>query len=1297
MALAARKAKRETQNINITLYIASLLMVAAAALFVASSLPVPARLIGVWTAAVLFYGAGLALHGTMARLRPAAAAFTGTALAIIPFAGLATYNLGFPHAAGVWLLTSLVGTAAYILAAVRLNSPLVGYLSMAFLLSTAWSSVAVLGAALAWYFTALIVFSAVLYLAGHLLGRQAAGPDGKPGLYAKPLAELGPWFAPAGLAGSLVFSLALSAGDHAMVLLAGALYYAVMAWLDAAPMRRWNFLGLRLSLTLAAPFVGWLWGGTFAWAVGVMALVLAVQAVAMAQAQARLGAWMRRPGWPRLDVFISVPAVALLSAVWSVSVAASRHDAGAWVWSPALPLVLGMIVAMAAVPPLLPVGEWLPLPAIAAAVFCSPVLAAQDWMILLAVALAYSVARFATSKNVAVRRIMLVAARVLLTALVATALAAYVPAQDGKAEIIMAAVAVIAAGQLLADTAMARLGVPNPVTAWSGTAWAVVGTTLFAVLAAEYAWAGGPGESALRGAIGFAATASAVAMAGAALTHSAVNLPRHGAYAVAEFMAPAVGVAATLSALAVHGQAGASVGWGALMLFSIGMGLRLQGNERPAHRWLYWRAARLASLFLAAALHGIWRDHALPHLFGGAPVTLGMVLLLVLGIHLAVLAVARWRNHRDSGLEADDAATLGLVVVIAAVDAAVTVLDQADQAGWLATAAVGLCVAAIAFLGVAAAVRPGGWGTSAWLAPIAMVAVAGLRAGDRHTLEVVLAVVVASAAVCAVKAAGHRLRSAHFLLGCAAATALIGTLVAEFTSSPTVLSLVLCALLVLQLGVQWLVRRPAAVPVVGEPAVLRVSLWLLLAGQSVLPLAYIVDAGGLGLYSGGHRWVVTLELAVLAVSSVAAQSAFRQRAASYLAIFSVACGAAVMAPVAWPGATALVLAALSVAAIAWRCLHTPKTGEMRWYWLAATGVYLVTAAVVDHDAGAGIFALTWLVSGLAFVAGAHVQKLPWLTLPGALMVLLAAALMRTQVLETTGLPGFSSFAGFVVLLGALYLVRLVFSFLAGVAPVQHWSVLVVALGGGLVFALMSMADRDFVLLGAAAFTAVAALARLEAPAPLRRAVTDVAVVAAALAWFWASSVHIPLGAFWLVQWLAVAVGVLAAIRHGAGQPRAANGLLLGAAILASVGGLMTFFSGESLQQLVSLLLFAALMVVGLTADNRRLTIWGAIGVATAVLWYLRGFTFVLLALLALALIGFAVWRLNRKKPAAAGAPPLLTGHHPPSPHWQASHQQAGPQVPPVPVPQYPSAPPQYPSAPPQYPPAPPQYPPAPPQ
>src|ERR1700733_7656222 len=66
------------RNLNTMLYVASFLLVAAAAVFVAASMPPVVRLVGLWAVAILFYGAGLLLYQHVTRLRPAAIAFLGT-------------------------------------------------------------------------------------------------------------------------------------------------------------------------------------------------------------------------------------------------------------------------------------------------------------------------------------------------------------------------------------------------------------------------------------------------------------------------------------------------------------------------------------------------------------------------------------------------------------------------------------------------------------------------------------------------------------------------------------------------------------------------------------------------------------------------------------------------------------------------------------------------------------------------------------------------------------------------------------------------------------------------------------------------------------------------------------------------------------------------------------------------------------------------------------------------------------------------------------------------------------------
>ncbi|GAA5230540.1 hypothetical protein GCM10025779_13530 [Arthrobacter cryoconiti] len=1248
-------------------------MVAAAALFIASSAPTAVRLIGVWSVTALFYGVGLVLHAKIIRLRPAAVAFAGTALALVPFAGLATYNLGFPDAPVVWLITSVVGAVAYVVTAIRLSSRLIVYLSMGFFLSTAWSSVAVFGAALAWYFTILIVFSAVLVLIGNLLGKQGVGPQGRANLYARPLAALGPWFAPLGLIASLVFSLALNAADHTLVLGAGVFYYAVMAIFDSASMRRWNYVGLRLSLTLAAPFAGWLVGESWASSAGTMTVVLAVQLVLVAHNRRSLGTWLRTLTGPDLDVQFGVPLTALLALVWSVGLSVSRHDAGAWVWSPALPFVVALLTAVAVVPALSPRGEWLPLPSLGGMLMAFSLLKASDWTIFLAVAAACSLLRFVTARAAEVRQVMLMATRLLATALVASAMVAYVPSQPSKTAVIVAVLAVIAAGQLFADTMMGRYGVPSRVTALSGAAWAVIGAVLVVALAVLHTNAQLMATGGLVERVQGPFVLAAVAMTVSVCLHSWLNLPKTGQYVPAEIMAPAYLVVAGFSAGFVFAASGAVVAWGTVVVFLVGMALWVPAQAASGHRWLYWRSARAASLLLVIGLFQLWQEHVRVPTLWGSEVTLSMMLVVVLVAHILILAGALVRKRTQTSLGIDVLMTL----VVAVLAAGTELLTGANET-WTGGTVIAMLAVSTAVLGWCAARRSpagddmhsplptsnSGTHTEAWNAFWAQAVLAALvipsiaRDHGSTNSQVLLGLTSVATLLLAVRASQPYLRGAYFLLARIVVTILVAAMVMDFTRNRTTLTLTLSAVLLGQLLVQWLASTSAESRLVGEPRVLRASLWLLLAAQMIIPVAYVADAGGFD-YGSAQRWVVVVEVAVLAVSSVVAQVVLKQRGASYLAIISVMGGAAIMAPVLWPGTIALAMAGLSVCAVLWRYVQTPRTADMRWYWLIATTAFLCTGALVDYAADPGILAIMWIVGGVALIVGAHVQNVPWLTLPGALMVVLAAALIRAQVFELTQLLGGAALAGFVVVLCTLYLVRLVLWGLADVASIQRWSLVGVAICGGFVFALMAMTERDVILLGALAFTITAVLAVFEAPRARRRIIGDVAILACALIWYWASSIYVDLGLFWLVQWLAAAFGALAVIRYAAKQPAVGRGLMMIAAGLATFGALLTFFSADVLEQLVSLLLFVALLLVGMIVDNRVFTIWGAAGVATAVLWYLRGFTYVLLAVLALALIGFALWRLNRKKPPTQ-APGLPHGG---SPHTGAPNAM-GPPAPP---------------------------------
>ena len=103
-----QKTKEQIQlrNYNILLYMGSFLIIAAAATFIGATVPILARLAGLGIITALFYFVGMILYKKLPHLKPAATAFIGTSLAIIPFNGLALNILGNLSVEISWLIIS---------------------------------------------------------------------------------------------------------------------------------------------------------------------------------------------------------------------------------------------------------------------------------------------------------------------------------------------------------------------------------------------------------------------------------------------------------------------------------------------------------------------------------------------------------------------------------------------------------------------------------------------------------------------------------------------------------------------------------------------------------------------------------------------------------------------------------------------------------------------------------------------------------------------------------------------------------------------------------------------------------------------------------------------------------------------------------------------------------------------------------------------------------------------------------------------------------------------------------------
>ncbi|MBD7995163.1 hypothetical protein H9639_07635 [Arthrobacter sp. Sa2CUA1] len=243
--LAADKRRRDLRNINITLYSASLLLVAAAALFIGIAIPEEARFAGIVLLTGLFYSSGLVIHSRRKNLRPAAVAFTGTGLALIPVVGLALHNFILHDAVLAWLVTSLLGTAAFAYAAARLDSRVVSYLALTFLLSTAVASGAAVRSGIVWYFVFTVLLATLVSLAA------VRRPGWLKNVYLDAFVQAHRYLVPATAVAAVITSPELGPGSLAVLFLAIAGYYAVLLWQGSAAQALVHSYGVRAGATTA--------------------------------------------------------------------------------------------------------------------------------------------------------------------------------------------------------------------------------------------------------------------------------------------------------------------------------------------------------------------------------------------------------------------------------------------------------------------------------------------------------------------------------------------------------------------------------------------------------------------------------------------------------------------------------------------------------------------------------------------------------------------------------------------------------------------------------------------------------------------------------------------------------------------------------------------------------------------------------------------------------------------------------------------------------------------------------------
>ncbi|MGZ2392029.1 hypothetical protein ACVLB3_000537 [Pseudarthrobacter sp. PvP022] len=1227
--LQARKERRERQNINVTLYVASLLLVAAGALFVGTSLPAVLRFAGVCLITVLFYGAGLAIHAKAPRLRPAAVAFAGTGLALVPVSGLAMYNFAVQDAPLAWLLTSLVGTLAYVVAAVRLDSRVLAYLSLTFVVSTAWSGVSVLGAPLVWYFAAMIGV-AVAATAVTLVKPGWVTP-----LFLRPIMSLDPFVVPAVALAAMLLPLRLERGELALIMALCGAYFAVAAVVPAAGQRLAKIYGARLALTVAASAWAWHLSGSFVWALFAGAFLLALQSAAVIAAAAPLQRWSParagRQHWTA-DSFVTLGGQLVLVIIMVMRVSGSTEHL--LLWAVLAGTATGMYTAVRAGG----AAEWAPPAALATGLVATFQLGPWLAFNLLAAATLFWAVRSMPSRP-GLRRHFIVAARVAATFAVPALVTAVM---EGSHEALAAAVFALSLSLVVqqvtsavAERAGAAALVPVPTLAGFTAAGALCLMAL-------------PLTDSTSGNV-LSAVALVVQLL-ASLAAGALLFPRAAAGAtwqpgVVEWLPLAIALTAVITA-----YSGVSPGLanGFLVLVVLYLGSSALRSAAISRRWAYWWMTRGAATLLLALAYGDLQEQSGPLVIAGDDISLPTVLIFALGVQLVFPLGAAVRDRAPDAVVADVALVLVLQTATLALGVILPEAALGGAADWQRTVTITVMALSAAASGYVFRDLP----AASAFAPSMLAVLLVCSAGILPDVELLLGIFAVYSAVMVVAAEPRQAKGAYFASARILTAALAIAFSYDVTASATAVSLTFAGVLAFQHVVRWFMRHRLEQVPFQDAAV-----WLTLAAQALLPALYLVQGGGASAVSAaeGGRGVVLAELLLLLLGAVAAHRLFAARGALYLSVYAalfgiVAAGPALHfgpgtfleAPLLSRAGVPLALLAVSLAFNAFGLLRgRRREGQQvaavdRWFWLTGAAVPAVAAMLTAAQAADWITGAALLVLAATGFTASHVERLPLLYPPSAALVLTGA----THIAETVfrGTPGVWGaylpwLAGCGLAAAVLYGVSFAFSAQDGVRR----RTLVCAGALGLAVPALAGLVRDATSLTASLLVAatVAVIVR-EVPVGMRWLAAEIGTFVVTVAVQRALLVtegHLQ-SPFWAVQWYVLLAATMAAARYTIGSGRAGRILLASGAALLGLSGVGILFGGSGGQQLWILALHAALLLSGLLIGERMFVWWGAAGVSLCLMWALRSYTFALLALIAVGLIVFALWKLSRAKPVA---------------------------------------------------------------
>ncbi|SEI46978.1 hypothetical protein SAMN04487917_101466 [Arthrobacter sp. yr096] len=1232
---AARKAKRDQQNINITLYVASLLLVAAGALFVGTSLPELFRFAGIWFITALFYTSGLIIHAKVPRLRPAAIAFVGTGLALVPVTGLAMYNFVLHNGPAAWLVTSLLGTIAYAYTAVRLDNKVLAFLSLSFVVSTAWSGVSILGGALVWYFTSLIGVAILMTVASLLRPRWL------PPLYVRPLMLLHPFVVPfVALAVSLTPHL-LSKGEYALVMLMCGTYFAVMVLVPRSRYRLRHYYSARAALTLA--LLGLIWDISADVSTVMLAAIicLGVQSLGVAFAAEKLAP---RTWWN--DAVSCLGLQLVIAAILTVLLGVGRFDIQDY-----LPLSVAMLTAMVLGWKLGHGTEFAPGAVAVVGIPFIGFLGAWPVSLLLASAGLYWFLRAAV-RPADYRLQLIFAGRLAVTLAVPAMVAGALEGHPDRAALTLAAFVAAAGAQQAVNAILVRGGVLllAPQASLAGFGGAALAGLM--VLPALDDAAGRPVVAASLLLVLSAGVASGLLIFPATLLRAPVaDVWRP---TMSEVLAPVTMLITGLVAAASVSRALGNVVLLVAVAYCAASALRLAA---PLHRQGYWWLSRAAGTLLAGSAYADAMTSGWTFRVAGEMPSIPLLVITVAAAQLCIplLAVSRRRFPRASTVDA------GTVLAVMLVGAVVLTFgaylgEGMERVGWQPGASAVAAAIAAVLCGVIMRAQRGAW----LFAPAALVLLLPLRLAHVTDIEILLGVF---AAYCAfmMGAARTRLVRGGYLMGLRVlAAGFIVVTVADLTDSPAAVHIALAVVLMGQHAITLFLRKRAV-----DVAFQRPTAWAALGAQLLLPLVYLLE----GNYDGGGRWLVILQLALVPAAAALTWRFMSARGSQYLGVAAAAAIAFACGPAfAFPAETWLhqpllakaqvpvVLLALGAAMVAFRIVFrkTARAGLAgvvhstdRWFWLVSALFFVFAGGLLAVGVSVSLAGLSLLVLAVVLFVASHLEQMPALYAAAAPSVLLGAIPVGDGLLEGMAPSVWGNYAPwlvggvgtFVFLYSAKLLGR---EAIAG--EVWRRNALLAASAAGLAVSAAAGVLRDetsmlgFVLVVATGVLVVveaphskwlaAELAGLVAVAALQRALLF--VDGARPDWFWAA------------QWYVVTGVVLAGLRYI--RKQRTDGLLrlciaAGALSLSSLGIIV---GGTSPQHLYVLVAHVVLLILGVLVAERVIVWWGAAGVALSVMWALRSYAFAMLALVAVALIVLAVWRLNRR-PATSGHAPAPGG------------------------------------------------------